>query len=85
VSVYKIEWRPAAIDQLTSLWITATNRAELSDAVQRLDRILSADPYGLHTQDVSEGLRGANAPPLRVLFTVSESDRQIRVLAVRIH
>lgn len=79
---FTVTWHREAEDELAQLWISATDRNEISAAVQAIDLALSneADSKG---ENLAEGLRSFNAPPLRVLFAIVEADRVVQVELVR--
>jgi hypothetical protein len=79
---YTVVWAQQAIDQLAQLWMEGTDRSEVAEAGNAIDRELAVDP-GSKGSEVREGLRSLDVPPLRVLFTVEEQDRLVKVLLVR--
>lgn len=79
---YTVTWHREAEDELTELWIAATDRDEIAAAVRAIDAALATDAE-TRGEPVAEGLRSLNAPPLRVLFTVRQDDRLAVVQVVR--
>jgi hypothetical protein len=78
---YSITWTPSARAQLANLWIQATDRQEITDCADRIDRELSRDhenkgiewlPYRAYFED-----------PLAVLFSVVPDDRRVCIYQVR--
>jgi hypothetical protein len=78
---YTVVWHQGAHDALARLWLDAPDRNAIRQAADAVDRDLGTDAAGKGTA-VAEDLRRLIAPPLRVLFSVSEADRMVRVLDV---
>jgi hypothetical protein len=57
--MYTVRWKRTALDHLTELWLQSENRAEINDAVEQIDRLLSRQPV-----DCSE----SRSEAIRVLF-----------------
>jgi hypothetical protein len=83
VNPFTVVWRQTAVDQLTEIWLAASDRPSINDAVSVIDALLSQDPLGDLTSDLAEGLRTATVLPLRVIYAVAESDRVVDVATVR--
>lgn len=79
---YTVTWHRHAEDELAELWLEATDRGEISAAVQAIDLTLAIDAAS-KGELVAEGLRSLNAPPLRVLFVTREADRVAQIELVR--
>lgn len=79
---YTVTWHQDAEQDLASLWISATDRDDITQAVQAIDLALSSASGSVGDQ-IAEGLYGLNAPPLRVLYVIRETDRIIEVVMVR--
>lgn len=81
---YTVVWNDEALNQLANSWLKVADKASINSAVREIDACLAIDPVtkGLH---VMHGLYDLAAPPLRVLFTVSEPDRIARVVHVQLH
>jgi len=79
---FTVTWHPEAEAELTELWLSGSDRNEIAAAVGAIDVALSVDATS-RGQDVAEGLRSLNSPPLRVLFVVRESDRVVQIELVR--
>jgi len=78
---YTVVWHQGAHDELARLWLDAPDRNAVRQAADAVDRELGTDAAGKGAP-VSEDLRRLIVPPLRVLFSVSEADRMVRVLGV---
>jgi hypothetical protein len=79
---YTVTWHRDAEQDLASLWISATDRKDIAEAVQAIDLALSC-ASGSIGDEVAEGLYSLNAPPLRVLFIIRETDCVVEVEVVR--
>lgn len=79
---YTVVWKKSVQDELADLWLSAPNRNAVTVATNVIDERLKNDA-AMEGIPVSEGLRAFIAPPLRILFAVSEPDRVVEVLRVR--
>ena len=79
---YTVVWTQSARDELAELLLNSSNRRAVSSAADAIDKRLSEDATAKGTE-ISEGLRAILAPPIRVLFAVSEQDLVVEVLRVR--
>ena len=79
---FTLIWSNEAQDQLAQIWLDAPDRKSINDAANRIDALLQYDPH-TKGEPVTEGLRSLDAPPLRVLYSVAESDRLVQVVLVR--
>jgi len=75
---FEVIWTPPATNQLTDIWLAATDRNAVTLAQTAVDKLLAGDPFGC-SRHLSEGLSTLRVPPLRVYFTV---DRQLRKVSV---
>jgi len=77
---FTVTWIQAAQDALTDIWNNATDRQEVTDAADTIDRELAVDadfkgvPYGARWVLVED--------PLVVAFTISVPDRLVTVVQV---
>ena len=78
---YTVVWHNDALNELTSLWMASTDRRSIAAAADATDRELAQDA-GLAGVTVGDDLRELLVPPLRVLFSVSEPDRLVKVTTV---
>jgi hypothetical protein len=67
-----VEWTDDAIDELTALWLQASDPNEVTAAQATIDGLLARAPLH-HGQEVSEGLRRLVVPPLRVNDSVDQA------------
>jgi hypothetical protein len=78
---YTVVWVLSVEDELVELWLAANDRNDITAATHAVDQELGLDA-GLKGEDLAEGLRSLNIPPLRIIFTVSEDDRLVEVVRV---
>jgi hypothetical protein len=79
---YTVTWHPEAENELTTLWLSAEDRSEITAAVQAIDLALVSDA-ATKGVEIAEGLRAFLAPPLRVLFVMRDADRVVEIEFVR--
>jgi len=79
---YTVTWHPEAENELTTLWLSAEDRSEITAAVQAIDLALVSDA-ATKGVEIAEGLRAFLAPPLRVLFVMHDADRVVEIEFVR--
>jgi hypothetical protein len=79
---YTVVWPESLEDELAEVWLESTDRNEVTSAVASIDKQLAVDATE-QGDELSEGLRALLVPPLKVLFTVRESDRIVEVVRVR--
>jgi len=80
---YSVTWLKGAEDQLAQIWLEASDRDAVTEASHRIDVALAEDADSKGTP-LREGLRSLNDPPLRALFWVSEAERRVEVVSVRL-
>ena len=81
---FTVLWRQTAIDQLAEIWLAASDRDQVTRAVNAIDSLLSTDPSGDLTKELAEGLRTAIVLPSRVISSVQVDDRTVDVAMVRL-
>jgi plasmid stabilization system protein ParE len=79
---YRVLWRRIARNQLADIWLAATDRAAVSAAAHRVDKLLSRDPVGC-SESRDPGRRVAIVEPLTVFFRIVEDDKKVIVVTVR--
>jgi hypothetical protein len=79
--IYTVAWKPSAEQELTRLWNEAADRKAVADAANQIDALLKVDPL-TRGESRSGPTRILFAPPLAVLFEVSEDDRYVDVFQV---
>jgi len=77
---YTVTWHPDAADELTRIWLDASNRQAVADAANEIDRLLVADPDAQGEEFYGDRLLVAS--PLAITFTVRAHDRIVQVLQV---
>jgi hypothetical protein len=82
MSRYTVVWLKDARDELAEIWIVDENRNAVAQAAYEIDSSLADNPLK-QGGELSEGLRFFLAPPLRVLFSLNDSDRIVEVSSVR--
>lgn len=83
MKAYTVVWLQDAADQLIEIWLAASDRNEITAAVEALDQLLADDPIDWMSREVSEGLRAITVLPLRVIYVVRTPDRIVDVASVR--
>jgi hypothetical protein len=79
---FRVEWEPAAEDELARIWLQASDPTAVTAAQAQGDQLLSRDPikYGRH---LSEGLYGIDLPPLTLTYTIDLANRLVEIAWVR--
>ena len=78
---YTVVWVRSVEDELVEIWLADNDRNAITSATHAIDRELGVDADS-KGEDLAEGLRSINIPPLRVIFTVSTDDRLVEVVRV---
>jgi hypothetical protein len=79
--MYDVRWKRTALDRATELWLAATDRWEITAAVNELDRLLASNPREAG-ESRSESIRVLFVPPLGVFFEFDDAARTVNVLRV---
>jgi hypothetical protein len=80
---YTVVWLGGASKALANLWNdNPAIRAQVTDAADQIDQVLRTRPADLGEATTATH-RQAVVFPLRVLFSVSEDDRTVRVIYVK--
>jgi hypothetical protein len=83
MSRFTVVWSRSAMARLAELWVdNPAVRQEITDAADQIDRALAQAPESVGIS-VSARSRLVVHPPLSVLFWISSSDRQVRVIYVK--
>lgn len=78
---FRIQWQPAARDELAEMWLAASSavRRRITVAAREIENILKHEPH-----DAGESRSGEEriffAAPLAVLFEIDENDQLVRIL-----
>jgi hypothetical protein len=83
MSRFTVVWSRSAKSRLAELWLdNPAIRREITAAADQIDRALAQAPESIG-MSVSSRSRLAVHPPLSVLFWISPSDRQVRVIYIK--
>ncbi len=79
---YTVDWPPHVLADLTDIWLAAPDRAAVTAAQARADRLLQSDPHrnGRH---LAEGLYRTVVAPLILTYTIDDVGRIVVVQSVR--
>ena len=79
---WTVVYLPEAEQELATLWLDPTSRADVSDASNRLDDLLRHNPNQAGESRQVEDQRILFATPLGVLFRVKPDDCLVEVIHV---
>ena len=82
MSRFRVEWEPAAENELARVWLRSSDPSAVTAASARADQLLSNDPIH-HGRYLSEDLYAVDVPPLVLTFTVDLGQRLVVVTWVR--
>lgn len=77
---YTVIWLNAALAELATAWMNATDRSAVTAASHRIDTRLADDPVN-EGESRTGNRRITFEAPLRVLFRVFEADRKVEVIS----
>lgn len=77
---FTVVWLPSAQDELADIWVRSLDRQAVSDAANRIDRLLRQRPQSLGRPRNRH--RVYAEPPLVVAFEVLPDDCLVRVVRV---
>lgn len=80
---YTVVWDPEAEDELARLWMQSFVQRDITSAANAIDIALRDDPLGKGII-LDHRKYELYLYPLRVLFKVTESDRLVQVLTIRL-
>jgi hypothetical protein len=81
---FTVVWSQACKTLLAELWLAnPAIRQEITGAADQIDRALAHAPETIGVQ-VSPRSRLVVHPPLSILFWISESDRQVRLIHLKL-
>ena len=78
---YRVRWSSVAEDELTRLWIRATDRAEVTKAAQSIDKQLAGNAPN-EGESRARGLRIIFASPLAATYRVFQNSMDVYVTHV---
>ena len=73
---YTVVYLAEAEDNLIAIWADATDREQVTESADAVDRLLAESPFQASVY-LSEQLRRRDFPPLRFYFEVREEDRLV--------
>jgi hypothetical protein len=79
---FTVTYKPSAEQELADIWINAPDRQAVTNAANRIDRLLRTDPEELG-EARDENIRVLVESPLAVQFEIHADDYQVEVLRVR--
>jgi hypothetical protein len=79
---WTVVYLPAAEQELAALWVDPASRADVTDASNRIDRLLQRDPEKVGESREETDQRILFVAPLAVLFRVSPDDCLVQVIHV---
>lgn len=77
--MWQVFWNESAEQELTMIWVSSLNRQAVTDAANRLEKVLRHDPLAVG-ESREDTFRIAFVSPLVVQYHVSEPDRKVQVL-----
>jgi len=77
---YTVVWVSAAERELGDLWLQASDRRDVADAADEIDRRLRLTPLSVGASYDDDRL--LTVPPLEVVYRVSPDDYLVTVLSV---
>jgi hypothetical protein len=80
--VYEVFWDDDVYSDAASIWVDASDRLAVLDAIHKIDQFLMRNPAAAGTE-LSEGLFWVDQAPIRALFSVDESAKRVRVHRIR--
>lgn len=81
---FTVIWRPEALGQLADAWNASPDRRAVTEASERIDRAIMADPTGAgESRDADD--RIVFAPPLAAIYRVDPAARMVFVLSVGLY
>ena len=78
---YTVIWHETPLNDLTSIWMSASDRASVTVAAAQIDRVLGTAPHD-HGESREGRTRVLLIPPLGVEYEIEEADRKVQVNAV---
>jgi hypothetical protein len=80
---FTVDWPDDSLAALAAAYLQAPDRQAVTAAQAAIDRLLAMDPRGNSTA-VNEGLYALEVRLLRVQYEISERDRIVTVVSVRL-
>lgn len=79
---FTVTYSRAALDDLSQLWLEDSQKSQISQAANSIDKLLATDPPQ-KAIPVDEGLYRLEVDPLLVYFSISEDDRKVTIWYVK--
>ena len=79
--MYTVRWKRTALDKLTELWLDATDRVAINNAVEEIDRLLASNPHEAG-ESRSGDIRVLFCQPLGAFFEIDDARNVVHVLRV---
>ncbi len=80
--MYEVKWDDDVYGDAASIWVGASDRVAVLDAIHKIDQLLKRNPTAAGTE-LSEGLLWVDQAPIRALFSVDESAKRVKVHRIR--
>ena len=80
---FTVTWQDEAQDDLVGIWLNAEHRTSVTASADTIDRKLAEDPL-LKGEELREGLRVIDVPPLRATFEIILDDLKVIVYRIRL-
>jgi hypothetical protein len=78
---FTVVYLASALDELAEIWIESADKNEVAIAANTIDRLLAINP-NTRGFPFRESERQLAVPPLRVVFTIYDDDRLVRISRV---
>lgn len=78
---FTVTYKPSAEQELARLWMSAPMRQAVTDAANRIDRLLRTDPHH-QGESREENVRVLFERPLAVQFEIHDDDCHVEVLQI---
>jgi hypothetical protein len=79
---YAIAYNTFAIDDLASVWLTATDRTQVTQSIREIEMLLTLHPLKVGESRESSVRRLLHQPPLGIVYEVIEDDKRVIVQGV---
>ncbi len=79
---FTLVWSPRALEQLTEIWLDASDRSDVTSSTNEIDRRLRRNPT-TQGEPWHEGYWELSVPPLTVIFEVREADCIVEIAGIR--
>ena len=80
--MYQVIWDDDVYSEAASVWVDASDRMAVLDAIHEIDQVLARDPESAGTE-LSEGLFWVDCTPIRAIFSIDNSAKRVKVHRTR--